>query len=122
MNGAQEINRREIKGIKEFSKFKFKKKKNIYFIFPLFIIMTCITGISSHSSYTNKVDSNKRELDIYYQSVKIKVNTTGRTGSIQILGTENFETSEIYFNGQKINYKFGSYINYIGTPILIDVN
>ena len=63
--------------------------------------MNCIIGICSN---TNKIISNKRKLDTYYQYVKLKVNINQKTGSIRIFGSDTFRTSEMYCNGEKIKY------------------
>ena len=63
--------------------------------------MNYIFGIYSN---TNKIISNKRKLDAYSQYIKLKVNTTGKTGSILIFGSGNYNISEMYCNGEKIKY------------------
>ena len=101
MSKVKENNRIEIKGINKYLSLNSNKVNNIYFVINLFIIMNFIIEISSN---TNKIISNKRKLDTNYQYIKIKVNTTGRTGSIRIFGNYTYNTSEMYCNGEKIKY------------------
>ena len=72
-----------------------QKKNNIYFILNFLIIINFIIGISSNS---NKINYNNRKLDTYYQYVKLKVKTTGNTGTIRIFGDKSYQNSEMYCN------------------------
>ena len=104
MNKIKEINRIEIKGITEMSNFFKFKKKYIYLILSLLFTMNFIIGTSSNK---NKTNFNKRKIDSYNQYVKIKVN---KIGSIRILGDRYFYTSEIYYNGIKMNMNEYGYL------------
>jgi len=116
MSKVKEINRIEIKEIKKCQR-NLKKINNIYFVINLFIIINCIIGIFSN---TNKIISNKRKLDTNHQYIKIKVNTTGRAGSIPIIGNNIFGSSEIYCNGEIIKYDV-IYKSYDNSEIKINI-
>ena len=117
MNKVKEINRIDIKGIRKYLNLNLKKINNIYFVLNLFIIMNCIIGISSN---TNKIISNKRKLDTNYQYIKIKVKTTGKTGSLRIFGNYAYKNSEMYCNGEKIKYD-AIYKNIYDSEIRINI-